>query len=161
MSLVAETHASHAETDRVLSYQLQLAIRNKFFPAGDPDAPTSRQPSGHDGGSDFQTAAITMLAEGDKKKSLAQGGCMKSTTFSLPCHAEACVNEWTQRECRLPRAVTRAVPVQQNISNALSLLFEKRNCTHHIGSSHCNSCNNKESARARRKIWVGLDSSYQ
>jgi hypothetical protein len=77
---------------------------------------------------------------------------MKSTTLSLPFHVEARVNEWTQRQCRLPRTF----PVQQNISDALSLLFEKRNYTHHIGSSHCNSCNNKESAEVKEKdlVWT-------
>jgi hypothetical protein len=47
-----------------------------FFPAGDPsaDAPTGRKPPGHHVGPDFQTAAITMLAEGDPtRKSLTQG----------------------------------------------------------------------------------------
>ena len=63
-----------------------------FFPTGDPsaDAPTGRQPPGHHVGPDFQTAAITVMAEGDPtKKSSAQGGCMKSTPFSLACHAQA------------------------------------------------------------------------
>jgi hypothetical protein len=77
-----------------------------FFPAGDPsaDAPTGRKPPGHHVGPDFQTAAITMLAEGDPtRKSLTLTSqalrhmlpAPKQTVFWPTVHLPAAVTRCT------------------------------------------------------------------